>query len=162
MKSALIVSVAAGVAGLIFILGVTAVLLMPPPPAPPASKPNVEYVIFAGEIDGQFAFGQSPRQLAVPGPQLNVKVGDTVRIVLVVSGKEHHSLIVSQENKEVSHIEPVFQGASIGTAEKPLVPGVRGYVEFKAEKPGTYYYVCPVPGHVSKGQWGVIVVSGQS
>ncbi len=29
---------------------------------------------------------------------------------------------------------------------------------FMAPTPGTYYYLCPVPGHAQAGMWGKLVV----
>ena len=31
-------------------------------------------------------------------------------------------------------------------------------VTFHAPAPGTYYYICPVPGHAQQGMWGKLVV----
>ncbi|MHB1834561.1 MAG: sulfocyanin-like copper-binding protein [Solirubrobacteraceae bacterium] len=31
-------------------------------------------------------------------------------------------------------------------------------VTFRAPPPGTYYYICPVPGHAAQGMWGKLVV----
>jgi nitrite reductase (NO-forming) len=31
-------------------------------------------------------------------------------------------------------------------------------VTFTPDKPGTYYYICSVPGHVERGMWGRFVV----
>ncbi len=31
-------------------------------------------------------------------------------------------------------------------------------VTFRAPAPGTYYYLCPVPGHAQQGMWGKLIV----
>lgn len=32
-------------------------------------------------------------------------------------------------------------------------------ITFAAPSPGTYYYICPVPGHAQQGMWGRFIVS---
>jgi rusticyanin len=32
-------------------------------------------------------------------------------------------------------------------------------ITFTAPSPGTYYYICPVPGHAQQGMWGRFIVS---
>lgn len=54
--------------------------------------------------------------------------------------------------------------AAPGAFIMPLPPpsGSRWYagrVSFTAPRPGTYHYICPVPGHAERGMWGTLVVA---
>ncbi len=40
----------------------------------------------------------------------------------------------------------------------PLKPGEGGTSEFIPGEPGTYYYICTVPGHREMGMVGTIIV----
>ena len=46
----------------------------------------------------------------------------------------------------------------IATASNPLKPGQEGSVTFTAGAPGTYYYICTVPGHALQGMQGSFIV----
>ena len=37
-----------------------------------------------------------------------------------------------------------------------------GTLAFTASSPGTYHYLCPVPGHAQNGMTGLFTVSGTS
>lgn len=54
--------------------------------------------------------------------------------------------------------------AAPGALIMPLPPpdGSRWYAahaSFTAPPPGTYHYICPVPGHAERGMWGTLVVT---
>ena len=48
--------------------------------------------------------------------------------------------------------------SAIATATSPLKPGESGSVTFTAGVPGTYYYICTVPGHALQGMQGSFIV----
>ena len=56
------------------------------------------------------------------------------------------------------------QVAAPGAFAMPVPPpsGSNWYgrtLHFAAPPPGTYHYICPVPGHVASGMWGTLVVA---
>ena len=52
---------------------------------------------------------------------------------------------------------PLF-GAGIGVTNY-ISPGSSGTVTFTPDQTGNFYYVCTVPGHITLGMWGNVVVS---
>ncbi|MCS7117429.1 MAG: multicopper oxidase domain-containing protein [Thaumarchaeota archaeon] len=120
----------------------------------PTSEPDVEFVVFAGD----FGFGRSRDSITSPGPEIRVKRGSLVKLTLVNVGNAVHVLTVVGVLREDSGASPVFPGAQAGTPSNPLAPGQSLTVYFVADRPGTHYYVCNVPGHVTLGMWGRFVV----
>ena len=51
-----------------------------------------------------------------------------------------------------------FAYSAIAAATNPLKPGESGSVTFLAGAPGTYYYICTVPGHALQGMQGSFIV----
>ena len=48
--------------------------------------------------------------------------------------------------------------SEIGSATAPLSRGQSGEVRFVADTPGTYFYICTVPGHALQGMQGTLIV----
>lgn len=97
---------------------------------------------------------------ALPGepdnnPTINMNVGDKVIFNVINDGKSFHSFGVTKDAEGFGGIIP---GSEIGTASNPLKPGETGTSEFIAGEEGTYYYLCPVPGHREQGMVGEIIV----
>ena len=120
----------------------------------------VEITLYAGEINNQsvYAYGLSRENLTSPGPTVRVKVGDLVRIKLVNVGVLPHVLAVSGKVEENPNIQPVFENAEVGSVLEPVLPGESGMAVFKPNRAGRFYYLCTIPGHVSRGMYGVFVV----
>jgi len=122
-------------------------------PAPPR-EPDVELTVYAGD----FGFGLRSDAISSPGPELRVKVGSLVKLTVVNVGQAVHVLTVVKDLREDPNAVPVFSGAYAGTPNNPIPPGSSVTVHFVAEKEGSYYYVCNVPGHVRLGMYGRFVV----
>ncbi len=122
-------------------------------PAPPRN-PDVELTVYAGD----YRFGLRPDAMTSPGPELRVKVGSLVKLTVVNVGQAVHVLTVVRDLREDPDAVPVFEGASAGTPRNPIPPGSSVTVYFVADRVGSYYYVCNVPGHVSLGMYGRFVV----
>ena len=121
------------------------------------SKANVTIILYAGEPNAStYAFGSKPGNLTSPGPTLRFHVADVVNVTVVDIGKMPHAFVVTDAPN--TNAKTVF-GAVIASGSLPLNPGERGSVVFKADSVGTYYYICPVPGHVQLGMWGKIFVT---
>jgi len=48
--------------------------------------------------------------------------------------------------------------SAVASPNSPLKPGEGGTSEFIPGEPGTYYYICTVPGHREMGMVGTIIV----
>ncbi len=164
MASPKLVLTLLGVAGILLLIGVAAVLVLPiqpkleSPPPKPGLEPTREIQLYGGEVGGTtFAFGLNPNNLTSPGPVIKIRDGEVVKIVFKNVGRIPHSFaIVPELDRDAP---PLFQGAFIGTGARPVPSGEEGETIFKViDKPGKYYYVCTVPGHIELGMWGVIVV----
>ena len=56
--------------------------------------------------------------------------------------------------------QPAFTGSALWFLGNPTPAGMHaGTLTFTASTPGTYHYLCPVPGHAQKGMTGVFAVS---
>ena len=160
MRSAVVIALLAGIAALILIGAVMYVLMLPTAaPAAPAATPRETITLYAGEIGDEFAFGTSPDNLTTPGPTLRLRVGDTVQIRLINAGNIPHSFVITDEARENPLASPIFSGAAIGSASNPLGPEEEGVITFTPDRPGTFYYMCTVPGHFTRGMYGEIIVS---
>jgi uncharacterized cupredoxin-like copper-binding protein len=62
--------------------------------------------------------------------------------------------MVVSDAKDDPGAKPAFEGAYSSL----VYPGGSATIYFKADKPGTYYYVCNILGHVSMGMWGMFLV----
>ena len=119
------------------------------------------------EIDVPLSFVESSdfRVLAfnaLPGeeganPTINANVGDKINFDVVNDGKSFHAFGVTKDTEGFANLIP---GSEVASMNEPLKPGESGVSEFIPTEPGTYYYICTVPGHRMQGMVGEIVVSG--
>ncbi|MGH3176755.1 MAG: sulfocyanin-like copper-binding protein, partial [Streptosporangiaceae bacterium] len=59
--------------------------------------------------------------------------------------------------------QPAFAGSALWFLGNPTAAGMHtATLTFTATAPGTYHYVCPVPGHAQKGMTGNFTVSNSS
>jgi plastocyanin len=128
-------------------------------PGPSPSGTGTALTLYAGAVtsgSGTYGFGDSASNIVSPGPTLNLKIGTTYTITVynVATNMVHSWEIVS--TKEVSNT-PLF-GAGIGVTNF-INPGSSGSVTFTPDQAGNFYYVCTVPGHISLGMWGNVVVT---
>ena len=103
---------------------------------------------------------------ALPGeegnnPTIMANVGDKIIFDVVNDGKSFHAFGVTADEEG---FEGIFVGSEIASATNPLKAGESGISEFIPTEPGTYYYICTVPGHRMQGMVGEIIVgeSGSS
>jgi nitrite reductase (NO-forming) len=97
---------------------------------------------------------------ALPGeegnnPEIRVNSGDEVTITTANNGKSFHSFGVVSNPEDPNS---VVWNSAIAAATNPLKPGESGDVTFIAGAPGTYYYICTVPGHSFQGMQGTFIV----
>lgn len=97
---------------------------------------------------------------ALPGedgsnPEIRVNSGDEVTITSANEGKSFHAFGVVANPEDFNN---VLWGSEIASATNPLKPGESGSTTFTAGAPGTYYYICTVPGHALQGMVGDFIV----
>jgi len=102
----------------------------------------------------QYAFNALPGQ---PGsnPDIKVKSGDTVTIHVKNDSKSFHAFGVVTDPNDPSS---VVWNSAFGTPDNPMKPGKSGDVTFVAGAPGTYHYICTVPGHAALGMDAKFIV----
>jgi len=102
----------------------------------------------------EYAFNALPGQ---PGtnPDITVKSGDTVTIHVKNDSKSFHAFGVVTDPTDPSS---VVWNSAFGTPDNPLKPGQNGDVTFVAGAPGTYHYICTVPGHAALGMDAKFIV----
>jgi nitrite reductase (NO-forming) len=55
---------------------------------------------------------------------------------------------------------PVFPGSAVWFLGNPTSAGMHAAIlSFTVGPPGTYRYLCPVPGHAQEGMTGTFIVS---
>ncbi|MDE1770690.1 MAG: hypothetical protein KGI28_09095 [Thaumarchaeota archaeon] len=88
-------------------------------------------------------------------PAITVKSGDTVTIHVKNTSKSFHAfgVVVDPDNPS-----DVLWNSAVGTPDNPLKPNGGGDVTFVAGAPGTYHYICTVPGHAQLGMDGKFIV----
>jgi nitrite reductase (NO-forming) len=119
------------------------------------------------EINSSLSFIESSdfRTLAfnaLPGeadnnPTITANVGDKIIFDIVNDGKSFHAFGVTADTEGFGNLYP---GSEVASANAPLKPGESGTSEWIPTEPGTYYYICTVPGHRMQGMVGEIIVSG--
>ena len=98
-------------------------------------------------------------------PRIIVSAGARVTIQLVNADSDTaHGLVVTAGNLSTSWMpmmtaRPAFAGSALWFLGNPTSAGMHeGTLTFTATTPGTYHYLCPVPGHAQKGMTGTLTV----
>ena len=97
---------------------------------------------------------------ALPGedghnPEIRVNSGDEVTITANNIGKSFHAFGVVTNPEDFNS---TIWDSEIAAMSNPLKPGEGGTTTFTAGAPGTYYYICTVPGHALQGMQGSFIV----
>ena len=97
---------------------------------------------------------------ALPGedghnPEFRVNSGDEVTMTVTNTGKSFHAFGIVSNPEDFNS---VLWDSAIAAASNPLKPGESGSTTFTAGAPGTYYYICTVPGHALQGMQGSFIV----
>ena len=101
------------------------------------------------EVSLTAAIGTVPKYQAsfngsIPGPAITVEHDHMVRIILSVP------------DNDIVH---VLRIGELGIKSPSVRPGNSAIIEFVANRPGTFYYYCPLPGHRALGMEGKLVVT---
>jgi rusticyanin len=117
----------------------------------------------AAGLDETFRIaGMVNPKITVPaGAQVSIQVinadPDTAHGLVVTSGQGRSSWMPMMTSR------PAFTGSALWFLGNPTAAGMHaGTLIFTAATPGTYHYLCPVPGHAQKGMAGDFTVSNTS
>ncbi len=99
-------------------------------------------------------------------PRLVIPAGARVRIELVNADPGMaHGLVISANQGSRSWMpmmtaRPAFAGSALWFLGDMTTAGMHvGTLAFTATTPGTYRYLCPVPGHALKGMTGLLTIA---
>ena len=114
----------------------------------------------AGGPDETFRIaGMVNPKITVPaGAQVSIQVinadPDTAHGLVIASGPARSSWMPMMTSR------PAFTGSTLWFLGNPTGAGMHtGTLTFTASTPGTYHYLCPVPGHAQKGMTGLFTVN---
>ncbi len=112
------------------------------------------------------------------GPDETFRIAGMVNPAIVVPAGAHISIQVINADPDTAHglavtasdatsswmpmmtARPAFPGSALWFLGNPTAAGMHaGTLAFTASTPGTYRYLCPVPGHAQKGMAGTFTVS---
>ena len=113
--------------------------------------------IYGGEVSASsYGWGLTQSKLTSPGPTLNMTVGTTYKLTFNNVGQFPHAFVIKNANSATA---TTMWNAAVGSASAPITAGQSGSVTFTPTQAGTYYYLCPVPGHDDLGMWGMVKVT---
>jgi rusticyanin len=102
-------------------------------------------------------------------PKVIIRAGAQVSIeVINADPGTAHGLVVTASSARSSSMpmmtsRPAFTGSALWFLGNPTAAGMHtGTLTFTASTPGTYHYLCPVPGHAQEGMTGLFIVSSTS
>ncbi|HEY5987291.1 MAG TPA: sulfocyanin-like copper-binding protein [Streptosporangiaceae bacterium] len=107
------------------------------------------------------------RAAGMVNPAITVKAGSRVSIQVINADPDTaHGLVITASQARSSWMpmmsaRPAFGGSALWFLGNPTASGMHaGTLTFTATTPGTYTYLCPVPGHSQKGMAGSFTVTG--
>ena len=128
------------------------------------SGQNIAFTVLAsppGDPDETFRVG------GLVNPTVTVQAGAQVSIQFINADPDTaHGLVVTSRGSSDSWMpmmtaSQAFPGAAVWFLGDPTSAGLHAAsMSFAATTPGTYHYLCPVPGHAQKGMVATFVVRG--
>jgi rusticyanin len=120
---------------------------------------NVHLVAVAGAAGGF-------RVAGMVNPAITVPAGATVSVEVINADHDTaHGLVITGSRGQLSWMpmmtnRPAFTGSALWFLAEPTATGMHaGTLTFTATRPGSYRYLCPVPGHALEGMTGVFTVA---
>ena len=124
---------------------------------------SVHLVAVASPVGGP---DETFRIAGLVNPAITVPAGATVSIQVINADPDTaHGLVITASADTSSPMpmmtsQPAFTGSALWFLGNPTDAGMHaGTLTFTAATPGTYQYLCPVPGHAQKGMAGTFTVS---
>jgi rusticyanin len=123
---------------------------------------TVRLTILASPLGGP---DETFRAAGLVNPRIVVPAGARVSIQLINADPDTaHGLVITASDASTSWMpmmtaRPAFTGSALWFLGNPTFAGMHeGTLAFTASTPGTYHYLCPVPGHAQKGMSGTFTV----
>jgi nitrite reductase (NO-forming) len=110
--------------------------------AAPTEKAVRAYKLSTGMVGGKMVFLDAAGK---PNPRLEARVGDTIEITIASGEGAQHDIVFPELGVKSRHFD---------AGSGPVT------VSFQVTRPGTFTYVCTVPGHRQIGMEGQLVVTG--
>jgi rusticyanin len=127
------------------------------------SGASVRLVVLASPVGGP---NETFRIAGMVDPVVVVKAGARVSIQVVNADPDTaQGLVITASGAGSSRMpmltaRPAFTGSAVWFLGNPTSAGMHAAtLSFTASTPGTYQYLCPVPGHAQEGMTGTFTVS---
>ncbi len=102
--------------------------------------------------EGGFAF--EGEDVGSPGPTITVRAAEPVTITFKIADEivpEPHDFVIVAEKARTA--DPLW-----GAKTEQLRFGEQQSITFTPDTPGSFFYICSVSGHLSRGMWGSFIV----
>jgi rusticyanin len=123
---------------------------------------NVQLTVLASPASGP---DQTYRIAGLVNPTMSVPTGATVTLTLINADPDMaHGIVVTAAAPPYGWMPMMtataaFPGAGLWFLGNPTSAGVHeATMQFTATRPGTYHYLCAVPGHARHGMVGTLTV----
>lgn len=93
--------------------------------------------------------------------QIQVKLGETVRLVAVNAGKVLHEIVIGSPKELNAHAAMMKKHPGMEHDEPYMAhvnPGQKGEIVWTFNRAGTFEFACLIPGHFEAGMIGRITV----
>jgi uncharacterized cupredoxin-like copper-binding protein len=93
--------------------------------------------------------------------QLQIKLGETVRLVAVNAGKVLHEIVIGTPQELKTHAEMMKKHPGMEHDEPYMAhvdPGKKGDIVWTFNRAGSFEFACLIPGHFEAGMIGRITV----
>lgn len=127
------------------------------------SAASVRLVVLASPAGGP---DETFRIAGMVDPVVVVKAGARVSIQVINADPDTaHGLVITASGAGSSWMpmltaSPAFTGSAVWFLGNPTSAGMHAAtLSFTASTPGTYRYLCPVPGHAQEGMTGTFIVN---
>jgi rusticyanin len=127
------------------------------------TTPTVRLTMLASPQGGP---DETFRAAGLTNPRIIVPAGAQVAIQVINADPDTaHGLVITTSQAGTTWMpmmtaRPAFTGSALWFLGNPTTAGMHaGTLTFTATTPGTYQYLCPVPGHAQEGMTGTLTVS---
>jgi uncharacterized cupredoxin-like copper-binding protein len=93
--------------------------------------------------------------------EIQIKLGETLRLVVVNAGKVLHELVIGTQQELKAHAEMMKKHPGMEHDEPYMAhvdPGQKGAIVWTFNRAGVFEFACLIPGHFEAGMIGRITV----